>query len=178
LTFSEAALIELSKWENWRWAISTSITIISIFGAAFWAQSIFNRKALQREDRDRKLNSLIAINDVIFSIQSDIEITQIDLTYLMLKYNNLNMKMLHIQTLINLHGFGLKNSFDLIEEGLKEYSDFVNELKLSDPTDEKADFDKIVKERVIEIIRSRIIAPLDQMLLDIVEQFHEIEKHT
>ena len=43
------------NWPFWLWFLDKVITLLSIGGAAWWAQNIFNDKAKIREDRERRL---------------------------------------------------------------------------------------------------------------------------
>lgn len=177
MTFTEAAAIELSKWENWRWTISTSITIISIFGAAYWAQSIFNKNALKREDRDRRLNSLIELNEVIMSLQVDVVVKSGKIDYLLHKFNDLNGKLIHMKTLIGLHELNITTSLERFSDGLLEFRLTLDELESVYQRSEDPEYLRKIREAMSLVIVDKIVDPIDELLADTALQFHEIKSH-
>ena len=175
MTFSEAFVVEVSKWENWRWAISTLITILSIFGAAFWAQSIFNKNALKREDRDRQLNSLMELCEVLFSLRADLEIKSGELRYLMQKFNDLNFKLIHIKTLVRLHDLKLSSSLNNLESGFITYKEKLDYfINLADGL-EDTEIEPHISDDMADVVYVNILGQLDQLLSDITMRFHEIK---
>ncbi len=65
-SFLSYAEYYLSTWEFWQWVIDKVIYLAAIFGAAYWAQRIFNKKAQGRENRERRLQRIEEmIGDVV-----------------------------------------------------------------------------------------------------------------
>ncbi len=46
------------KWEYWKWVIERIVYIVTVVGAAYWAQRIFNNNARDRENRERRLKNI------------------------------------------------------------------------------------------------------------------------
>ncbi len=76
--------------EHNRWAISTFLYIIGAFGAAYWAQSIFNGNARKRENRERRLSH---IEDCITSC---FELEDLTSKFLLCDKNNISAIFLTI----------------------------------------------------------------------------------
>jgi len=53
--------VSTENWPVWLWLVDKGIAVGSIILAALWAQHIFNENALRRENRERRLESVIKV---------------------------------------------------------------------------------------------------------------------
>lgn len=111
--------VNTENWPFWLWLTDKGITVGSIFGAAYWAQRIFNENALNRENRDRRLNAVIdlskeqskAVTECL-NIEDDYDECYELFQYLALFHKNLSNS-------IRIHQLGLNRESDNVYESIK-----------------------------------------------------------
>jgi len=157
--------------ETWRWAISTVITVISIFGAAYFAQRVFNRNARIREDRERRLLGL----KELLTLAHELSVLLIDMGGSRKQVNEDWSKMLHcinkaysIEALLNLE---LKDSIDQIENDLNLLSTYQEEALKDNPTDEDVPLPAVSNE-----IQQKFSTSIGSLTKGIIDKFNAIEK--
>ena len=175
-SFTQAASYLLSTWEFWKWFLSTSITVGSIFGAAYWAQGIFNRNALKREDRDRRLNALIEINEIIMGCQSSIVISSGKIDSLMLKYNDLNGQLIHMKSLNLLHELNIESGLDGFGKGLIEYRTTIDMLNRGYGISDDPLVLGEIRKSMVRVVTSHVLPAMDTIPEAVAKQFSKITK--
>lgn len=123
MSFEEAALYQISRWEFWQWVISTFITVGSIFGAAFWAQYIFNENARKRENRERRLKVIETLIETT---------TGLNATWNKMKITKVSIDMSELSITLVSHIIKIRALADTYElevlENLNSFQDKIYEL--------------------------------------------------
>ncbi len=166
-----------STWEFWKWFLSTAITVGSIFGAAYWAQGLFNRNALNREDRDRRLNALIEINEITMDIKSTIVNIGENIDKLRINYNDTNRKFRHMRSLNSLHDLKIDRGLEGLWLGLVKFKDVIDTLH---PTLGGVDDAVIWRKKCVplkEMISIDILPTMDVISDVVVTRFVIIKKN-
>ena len=65
--------LSTENWPFWLWLVDKGITVGSIIWAAYFAQSIFNKNALNRENRERRLKAILDLIENTTNTESDIK---------------------------------------------------------------------------------------------------------
>jgi hypothetical protein len=157
--------------ETWRWAIGTAITVLSIFGAAYFAQKVFNKNARIREDRERRLlglEEILTITHELAALLNDMgkSIEQIDNSW-----NKMILAILKAHSINTLLGFELNKSINRVENVVKQLGYYLEDNLDKCRTDEDEPFHAVSKE-----IRASFISSITTLTNEIVVTFNSTEK--
>ncbi len=155
--------------ETWRWAISTVVTVLSIFGAAYFAQRVFNKNARIREDRERRLQALQEILTNIHelaSLQNKIEVANKDRGE---NWNRMLLITLKIHSINLLLKFGVHKDIKNVECAIKSLGDYLKE-NLSN-TDTSQPIQAIDKS-----ILSNLTSSTGALIKEVIRKFNSIEE--
>ena len=165
----------LSRWEFWKWLLSTSITVVSIFGAAYWAQGLFNRNALNREDRDRSLNALIEINEMIRDVQPFALIGGGEIDVVMRKFNDQSARFIHLQSLNEMHKLNINDEIHEFGQGLIAFKNALNTLHDVFGLDDSSEVSREVGETLTEVVTNHILPTMNVVSKAAIKQFDIIK---
>ena len=130
MTYHQTINELLASWDFWSWAISTFVTVGSIFGAAYCAQLIFNRNARTREKRERRLKALAQIVEKINSVYTFTSFSETEPSKLQDNYNHARHTTDHIEALIELYDFDLMNELDDLMRSFENLKDKINSYSI------------------------------------------------
>ena len=112
--------LNTENWPFWLWLLDKGLTAAIVIGAALYAQKVFNRNAILREDTDRRINGAIELSTEIKQHLEKCILQERDINKMKEVSNSILEAHSHIEAALEVHdlkiGGGLK---DLMEARTK-----------------------------------------------------------
>ena len=167
MSFEEAALYQISRWEFWQWVISTFITVCSIFGAAFWAQHIFNENARKRENRERRLKvieTLIETTTGLNATWNKMKLTKVSIDMSDLAIT-LVSHIIKIRALADTYELEILESLNAFQDALDEQWEFYSRGEGSNLKNKHPNkiYNDILPKEIIRSQNSKIRSIIDSL---------------